>query len=119
MLPFGSYFVDFAAVAGGNKQISGVVEGKIPDVFGAGIEEDGGTPVGIDLPFGAVGHGRLRVVVPGAGARSLVLDLVNLAVGSGAGIDGSILVDYQRLYLQLHRFEDGGGLPVGRDAIHA
>ena len=40
----GADLVDFAMIARGYVKIAGVVEGEIPDVFGAGVEVDGGAP---------------------------------------------------------------------------
>ena len=54
MLALGSYTINFAAIAGGDVKVSGLVEGEVPNIFGARFEVDGGSPGGIGRGMGGV-----------------------------------------------------------------
>ena len=54
VLALGSDFVDLAVVAGGDVQVSGLVENEVPDVFRAGREILGRTPRGIQRGLGRI-----------------------------------------------------------------
>ena len=99
MLAVGSYAEDFAVVSGGDIKIAGVVESKRPDVFGLGIEKDGG--------------------LPRFSTRGVWFEPVNLAVGIGGGIENSVLGHHQRLYLKLLRLKYRDRLSSRGDAINA
>ena len=113
MLALGSDAKDFAMIAGGHVEVAGIVENQVPYVFRARIEIDRGgeSLAGLDrwvsaFPFAAAGAGQM-------------LNAIHLAVGIGGGIENAVLVHRQRLYLQLLGLEDGGGLSLRGDAIHA
>ena len=73
---------------------------------------------------GSFGGSLSRLLLSGPWALSpfslrLVLDLVNLPVGRGGGVDHAAGPDFERLHLQFLRLENDGRVPVGRDAVDA
>ena len=115
MIAFRRDFVDLSVVPGGDVEISRLVEGEIPDVLGPGREINGTAPGGIQCGLGRVlgsvarGFGfSFRCIALICFLCRLVFDLVNLAVGSGRGVDHSVGTDLQRLHLQFLRLENDG-----------
>src|SRR5579871_5234550 len=78
---------NFAVVAGGHVQIPLLVQRQGPDVFGAGIEEDGRGVIGVHAD-GGLGLWSRRALLSCTGAGFLALDLVHLAIGRGTYVDG-------------------------------
>src|SRR3954470_1221381 len=114
--------VDFTVVAGRNIQISGLIESEIPDVFRAGCKVFGGTPGRVQSGLGRIFWSIVRWLVLGLGGRVLsrfVLDLVDLAIGSGRGVNQASGSHSERLHLQFLRLEDDGRFAVGSNPIYA
>ena len=119
VLPLRRNFVDLTVIAGGNVEITGLIESEIPDVFGAGRKIDGGIPGGIQSGLARIFRGivgRLARLAPGFVA-GLVLELVNLTVRSSGGIDYTAGANFQRLHLEFLRFENDRGFSIWSDAI--
>jgi hypothetical protein len=113
MFSFGGDFENFATISRRDKQVSRIVKREIPDVLRPRIEVDGRIPVRVYLTFGLVGSlSRL------AARSALVLDLIDLSIGSRSCVDRAIFINHQGLHLQFGRLEDRSRLPIRRDAVN-
>ena len=122
VVAFRSDFVDLAVIAGGDVEISCLVEYQIPDVFRSRREVDGRTPRRIERRLGGIFRALSAGLLSALGASlfpGLVLDLVDLAVGSSGRVDHAARANLERLHLQFLRLEDDRRLAVGSDAIDA
>ena len=106
VLPFGGDPKDLAVIAGGDVKIAGIIEGEVPNILGRRIEIDRRIPCGGGRSLAcrrifARPHPRRR------------FDLVHLAVRIGGGIEPTVFVDDQSLYLQFLGLENRAsiGLP--------